>query len=560
MTPVSKSERSVALVLLAAFFLFGVFDHSFWGTNDSREGGMIWDMYRHNVWVTPLLNGQHYLEKPPLFHWTSVLLCRLFGTTNEGLMRLPAALYGFGAVLIAWLWSRQLGRERAGLIGAFLCATSALYFEYTRIVLTDATLTLMVMLSLYLFWKAYTAAPPTRGPYSVFIFVSALAFYAKGLIGPGFVWVTVCAFLLYQGRFKLLFRLLIFYALALAVILLPWVLALWKTGGRDMLVSVFWDNQFGRFLSFSNPNLPKDPYFVHKESIFYYLFHLPGRLMPWTLLVIPAMFSWFRKRTPFREPLTVFLRFALLSMLLILHVSSAKTGCYALPLFPIIFLMTGLWLDESVRRGMSKIDRILVHFTLIAVLTLLAVLPTAYIVLFLFHHYFIWGPGGPAAVKGLIIEIGALAVAIFVLLKYRRAFPAFFPALLCVAALLVINITALIPAIDFQKSYKPFVQVIDQEMATGRRIAQADDDERDLGAFTFYLNARVDVISPKHEIPRYLFGENRLSGVIIPRSYWPKVEPLLAGQSYTIRQAENAGIKSRQFLLILNNKPQIPNG
>ena len=108
-------SRAYALswLLLALFFAFGLFDHSLWSSNDTREGAMIREMVREGVWVTPVFNGQSYLEKPPLLHWTGVALCKLFGRVNEGLVRLPAALYGFGALWIIGLWARDLGRERA---------------------------------------------------------------------------------------------------------------------------------------------------------------------------------------------------------------------------------------------------------------------------------------------------------------------------------------------------------------------------------------------------------------------------------------------------------------
>ena len=85
--------HALAWLLLALFFAFGLFDHSLWSSNDTREGAMIREMVREGVWVAPVFNGQYYLEKPPLLHWTGVVLCKVFGRVNEGLVRLPAALY-----------------------------------------------------------------------------------------------------------------------------------------------------------------------------------------------------------------------------------------------------------------------------------------------------------------------------------------------------------------------------------------------------------------------------------------------------------------------------------
>ena len=89
---ISPGERAFLLVLLVALFAFGLFDHTLWSSNDPREGGMIWDMYRNGIWVTPSMNGEPFLEKPPLLHWTALLFCYAFGRVNEGLVHLPAAL------------------------------------------------------------------------------------------------------------------------------------------------------------------------------------------------------------------------------------------------------------------------------------------------------------------------------------------------------------------------------------------------------------------------------------------------------------------------------------
>ena len=42
----SKWERLSFFILLVVFFAFGLFDHSLWSSNDTREGAMIAEMYR----------------------------------------------------------------------------------------------------------------------------------------------------------------------------------------------------------------------------------------------------------------------------------------------------------------------------------------------------------------------------------------------------------------------------------------------------------------------------------------------------------------------------------
>ena len=119
--------------LVILFCLSGVFGRSLWGPLETRGAGMIWDMYRHGMWVFPTLNGFPYLEKPPLLHWTALVCCSLAGGVNEALVRIPSALYAFGTLLLIFLFIKgQSGREggdrndAAAWAAVFCCATRAL--------------------------------------------------------------------------------------------------------------------------------------------------------------------------------------------------------------------------------------------------------------------------------------------------------------------------------------------------------------------------------------------------------------------------------------------------
>ncbi len=563
-----------AWLLLALVFAFGLFDHSLWSSNDTREGAMIREMVREGVWVTPVFNGQAYLEKPPLLHWTGVVLCKLFGQVNEGLVRLPAALYGFGALWIIGLWARGMGRERAGVVAAFLCATSGLYFEYSRIVLTDTALAFMVVLSLYLFWTAYTAGPCRLLLWAAFLVASAVTFYAKGLIGPGFVWISVGVFLLYRREWKLIFWLGAIFSVVFALVLAPWIMALWHKGGSSFLYTVFWENQFGRFLAFNDPNLPMDPYYVHKESILYYLYSLPVRLIPWTLLVIAALIAWFRPKSPVAGLQTLFFRFALVCMLVLLHVSSAKTACYALPLFPFLFLMTGIWLEDAAMRlpavpaWASLLDRYAIGLTfgLMGIAALAA--PLGYMLAFLAGIKEIWAPGAGVASMCFGLALLTLTIGTYALKRLWKSFrenvagsrvEAILSAPMILAVIGLLDATLFIPAVNFQRTYEPLVDLVRQESKAGRRIAMAGEHERDLGALMFYLDSRVKVVSLKNnEFTDFLYGQPGPAGIVVADSELVHAKLRLMGKSFRIVQPTQGGHKSGEFWLLLHGDTQTP--
>ncbi len=567
MDTLSSRQRVLALGLLAAVFAFGLFDHSLWSANDSREGAMIREMYREGVWVAPVFNGRHYLEKPPLLHWTSLGLCHAFGRVNEGLVRLPAALFGFGAVVLAWLWGRRLGRERAGLAGAFLCASSVLYFEYTRIVLTDAALTFMVMLALFLFWRTYDSdrAAPVR--YIPFLLATAVSFYAKGLIGPAFVWLAVGGFLVWRRRWKLLLLLaLAFLPVALAAAA-PWLIALWRTGGREYLATVLWANQFGRFFAFSDPTLPPDPFFVHKEAWTFYLAHLPARLLPWTLLVAPALVYWFRRPPAgggaLTQPLAAFLRCALAAMALLLQLSSAKAASYAMPLFPLLFLMTAIWLEDTGRAWTPAVERWLIRATLAGLGAAALLWPLSYIGLFLARSPLVRIACPGSVYGGLGLALLALVLAGGFLVLAWNGFRAgqraqtLLAMPVAAAVLMVLNAAAFFPAYDRQRTYEPFAELLRREAAAGRRLALAGDKERDGGAFMFYLDARLPMIplDGGDACGRFLDRQAGPAGIIVSEDTLAPVARQLSGCSLRVLRCGHAGYKSAEFGLLVNDAP-----
>src|SRR5262249_35599049 len=73
------SNSTTLLLILVAVYCLGIFDHGLWAPMDTVGAGMIWGMHDAGSWVVPLLNGEPYLEKPPLMHWTALVLMSVTG-------------------------------------------------------------------------------------------------------------------------------------------------------------------------------------------------------------------------------------------------------------------------------------------------------------------------------------------------------------------------------------------------------------------------------------------------------------------------------------------------
>jgi hypothetical protein len=557
-------------LLLLAFSFQGVFGHSLWGGNDSREGGMIWDMYRSHTYVTPTINGQPFLEKPPLLHWTALVFCRAAGRVTEGLVRLPAALYGLGTLVLIYLfvngsWASlesfraKSTRRLAAWASVFTCGTAIEFHEYSRIVLTDIAVTFVVTLSLFLFWRAWQR--PGTGRWLAFLVVAAVAFYAKGLIGPALIWSSVGIFLLWKRRLRLLAGLATAYIPMLAIAVLPWVVALHRFGGEGAVRFAFWDNQVGRFFRFSDSSLPHDPFFINKEPIYYYLTHLPAYLAPWTLLLIPTFVAWWRRSSAYREPFHVFVTSTLAGMFLLLHVSTSKVVNYALPTYPFLFMMVGIWLSDVARRiHPTRVERWCGNLTAWGVVGVFSVVPVVFVAGTLVRPdlFGAWGrltTIGSALLAGLLLALVVTAAAGL----YRLAHSAHRPLAvgLAPAALALVGMVALqlvTPAIDHDRSYGPFVTLAAEEATHGRAVALAEAQESDIGAFTFYLDRRLAILKNVSDVVAYVKAPEPRA-VIVPTYRLAAIEAALAAVPHARLQAGATGTLSRSFVLLVN-QPQ----
>jgi len=559
------------LLGLLVIYCLGIFDHDLWVTVDTRGAGLIWGMLDTGNWAVPMLNGVPFLEKPPLMHWTSLVLISITGLFNEGMTRLPSAIYGFGAVLIVFLWGRRERNDRVGLAAAFLCTASLLYFEYAKTTFTDATLVFFVILSMHLFWRAYATNRSRFRDYLPFIIVSAVTFFAKGLVGVAFVWVPIEAYLAYRRQWRLFFLLPSLYLPVFSLLVGAWAWKLWSTGGLEYLRIVFVDNQLGRFFTFTDPSLPRDPYFFHKEPIYYYLLDTPLRMLPWVLLLPGALYYHFRRGSRAGSEFEVYLKFALVCMLLILHASSSKVSTYMLPVFPVLFYLAAVWLDRELGNWRWSGSQWMI---LLAGLCagILVLVPTLLIIaLYLapqsFYDRYLDGHNVMQAVSShvaLACFIGSLAVVGCTVYAMTRAvirlrlgegqeLTAAFPG--TITLLFAIGAALLVPVYDTQRSFKPVADQALIDMNNGYQVGLGTHEDQATGGFSYYLGKVLPVYSSPQAAARFLDGNRAL--LIIQQKNRQDLQSLIDSGKYSVIEMNNHGYASSDFVIIRSDPEQL---
>src|SRR4051794_22147018 len=110
--------RSLAwLILLPGLLLYPSLSFQLLEPDEGRYAEIAREMLAGGDWVVPHLQGEPYLDKPPLLYWLVALGYRAFGVSAAA-ARLGPALAVHGAVLVTDLFGPRVVGGRAGRGGA----------------------------------------------------------------------------------------------------------------------------------------------------------------------------------------------------------------------------------------------------------------------------------------------------------------------------------------------------------------------------------------------------------------------------------------------------------
>jgi hypothetical protein len=227
-------------------------------------------------YVTLHVNGIRYLEKAPLPYWLVAFSFRIFGI-NAFAARFPIALAVLFSGMLAMAWATRAFGQRPGIYAGLFTATTVGFFLFTRILIPEAILSLLIAASLYYFLTALDLGASWRW-YAGYVCL-ALAVLTKGLVALIFVGATAFCFLLLTGQWQRWreFRLLSGLALLLLVAA-PWhLLAGFRNHG------FFWFYFVNEhFLRFLGKRYPKD--YNKLPAYLYWTLQLVW-LFPWSFFI-----------------------------------------------------------------------------------------------------------------------------------------------------------------------------------------------------------------------------------------------------------------------------------
>jgi 4-amino-4-deoxy-L-arabinose transferase-like glycosyltransferase len=355
----SSFRAALFLALLLSFAAVG--SHSLWSPDEPTGAGVgraMADSRQWAGWIVPRLNGEPFLEKPPLYWWTLAGSLRLLGISDAA-ARLPSALFAVLTLLVAWEAGRRLGGPREGVLATAVLGTTLLFVQNATRVTVDPALMFFVALAHLGFVtlaESRSTAAAWRARWLV-SFALPLAFLAKGIVAVGLgAGPPVLYLLLATRRRRAVGELLRLAALAIplfALLVVPWAVALQHAAGWQGLRECLVNNTVSRFVENGASRR-----YGHLEPFWFYLAIAPPWLLPWALALPATLRSGiFRREAAGSAGHRLLLATAAIGLLM-LSVPSSKREVYLLPLLPAFAVCVAGWLDGLGKPGTFKpLDR-----------------------------------------------------------------------------------------------------------------------------------------------------------------------------------------------------------
>ena len=229
-------------------------------------------MWHGDLWV-PTLNGLPFFHKPPLFYWLDIAALQLVGS-NVFAGRVGSALGAWLMGASLFLAMRRWHGARTARIALGVLATTPFFFVGAQYANHDMLVGGLITAAVLALARALDAPPRVELRWLVAGWVlCALAMLAKGLIGIVLPALVIGPWLLAQGRWRQMVKLLHpLGLLAFALVGLPWFAAMqWRY--PDFFDYFVMEQHFRRFAQ-SN--------FNNAHGAWFFIAVMPLATLPWS--------------------------------------------------------------------------------------------------------------------------------------------------------------------------------------------------------------------------------------------------------------------------------------
>jgi 4-amino-4-deoxy-L-arabinose transferase-like glycosyltransferase len=349
-------------VLGAILYLPGLGRPALWEPDEGRYAEIAREMVVSGDYVTPRDDFELYFEKPPLVYWANAVSIKIFGA-NEFAVRLPAALFSVGQIVVTTALADAMFGAMAGFFAALVLALSPLYFGFARFATLDPALAFFLTAALAAFYLAarHDSFSQTSARRWMLISAAMLAMgtLAKGPIALLLGGAIALTWLAVEHRLRQIAQMpLVWCGVIYAAIVLPWFI-LMEARNPGFIRFFFIHEHLERYVSSSE----------HGWGPWFFIPIVIGGMWPWIFLV-PLGWSKMHTDSNFANSAVPsdqrsdarFLAIWFIVVFVFFSIPRSKLGSYILPALPPLAIVAGYGLarlraleDASRRRLLAVI-------------------------------------------------------------------------------------------------------------------------------------------------------------------------------------------------------------
>jgi len=332
LTPLRQPTLLFMLLLGVAYVVPGLVGHDPWKPNEAYSFGLIYHIWGGGDWVVPVLAGEPFMEKPPLFYISAATVAALVPSwlPLHDAARLTSGIYMAATLVFVGLFARATWGAGRGFaaVTAFLGCFGLLVDSH--LMYTDIALLTGFALSFY--GLALSRTRPAWAGVALGTGVG-IGFMSKGLIAPGMMACIAVSLpaLSASWRSRDYARCLAIAFAAAMPWLIVWPYALYRRS-PELFMQWLWINNFGRYFGFAHLGAQSEPWFY-------------TRTLPWSAwpaLPLALWGAWRLGPEGLKRPELQLPVLALIVMLAVLGGSASADTQYALPvLVPLSVLAAG---------------------------------------------------------------------------------------------------------------------------------------------------------------------------------------------------------------------------
>ena len=512
------SRTRTDALLIAGFcgflFFYGLSGFGLIGADEPRYAQVAREMLARHDWITPVLDGVPWLEKPPLYYWQAMLSYKLFGVSDWA-ARVPSAVDATVMIIVVYLFFRRF-RRSVESDAAFMAASCAGVIGYARAASTDMVLAAPFTIAMLAWWGWH------EGRSNVlligFYLSLALGTLAKGPVAVFLAVLMIMSFAAATRQWRLPLQTISVPGIVVyCAIALPWYIAVQIRNPEFFRVFIL-EHNLGRFSS---------DIFHHREPFWFFLPVTALALLPWTVFATSAVWRtiriWWNERHAAEVDLELHFHLFLLLWLIVpvffFSFSQSKLPGYILPGIPAGALLLADYLRQHLQdeKPESISGIVAVLHGLVAAAPLFPALLIGYLVP---QHRV---PGGKPMIVALVVTF-ILAAAIAITLVNRLGFRmlrfiTLIPVVLAMAAVLKLGSISL----DRTLSARPLAQEIAGMETIPLPLAVYGVSRELEYGLTFYRNRRT--IRYEFENPP---AQEHL--VVTPENWQPALAKRAAGR------------------------------